>query len=178
MIILPDSVQTLPVPRPRQELQKISPRHEAMINLLINEPDLTRYQIGARLGLTASWVSACMSSPAFKERFLERQAEVVDPILFQSINERFEGMLLRLIEVINEKLNQEHVPDKFALRAFELTLRAAGYGGGNSPVAPVSGGAVHQHLESMASNLVTLLRTERSKVVMTVETSKTVEVAK
>jgi hypothetical protein len=173
MHVLPDSAETLPVHRPRQELQKISPRHEAMINLLINEPTLTRYQIGERLGLTASWVSSCMASAAFKERFLERQQEVVDPILFQSINERFEGMLLRLIEVINEKLNQEHVPDKFALRAFELTLRAAGYGGGNSPAQAVSGGAVHQHLESMASNLVTLLRTERAKVVMTVESSST-----
>jgi hypothetical protein len=153
-----------------RRLEKLSPKHEAIINLLVQDPTVRQYEIAERLGYTPSWVSSIMASAVFKERLLERQAEIVDPILFASIQERFEGMLLRLIEVINEKLNAEHVPDRFALRAFELALRAAGYSGGKEPGAGLSGQTVHQHLDSMATNLVKVLRSERSKVVMTVET--------
>lgn len=136
-----------------------------MINLLIDDPNIRQYDIGQRLGLTPSWVSACMASKVFKERLLERQGEIVDPILQASLAERFEGMLLRLIEIINGKLNQENVPDRFALKAFELALRAAGYTDRAGKEAPLSGNQLHIHLESMAQNLVAVLRTKRAQVV-------------
>lgn len=149
----------------RREIVKISPLHEAMVNLVIYEPRLNHGEIAERLGVRREWVGVCLASKVFKERLNERMSDLVDPTLLASISERFEGMLLRLIELINKELGKEDVPIKTTLRAFELVLRASGYGGSGAPQKPLDGLSVHVHLENMAHSLTTLLRKEKARVV-------------
>src|SRR5262245_47536767 len=118
-------------PPTRWEPQKLRYSHKAMIDMLIAEPWLRQNDLAARFGRTASWISTIMASNAFQAALAERTDEIIDPVLKMQAKERFEGLMLRSIEILEQKLAKpsiDQIPDQLALRTFELTSRAAGYG--------------------------------------------------
>lgn len=143
--------------------QKVSYTHEALIDLIISNPRLTQNQLAEHFGYTASWISQIISSDAFQSRLAERKDELIDPVLRASVEQQFQGIIRRSIAILEEKLNRptEQIPDNLALRAFDISTRAAGYGARTEqPKVQVN---VNNHLEGLAQNFVTLLRRERAK---------------
>ena len=117
-------------PPPRGAIKKVSYSHSAMIDMILVNPMISQNQLAAHFGYSASWISTVMASDAFKAQFAKRAAETVDPVMMASIKEQFEGLVLRSLEIMREKLSRpsSQIPDQLALRSFELTTRAAGYG--------------------------------------------------
>lgn len=73
-------------------------------------------------------------------------------------------MVRRSHAILMEKLNRpaDKIPDNFALQAFAISSRAAGYGArDNSPKVQVN---VVSHLEDLSGNLTALLRRKRAEV--------------
>jgi hypothetical protein len=135
-------------------IQKIRYTHDAMIDQIVMNPSISQNELAAVFGYTPAWVSLVMSSDAWKERLAARKAELVDPTIVASLNERFEAMVRRSLDVLNEKLAQpaSAIPDNLALRAAELGAKALGLGG-NAPPPPVPAG----RLEQLAERLVGFL---------------------
>lgn len=135
-------------------IAKIRYTHDAMIDLIVQNPAISQNELAAIFGYTPCWVSLVMSSDAWKERLAARKAELVDPTIVASLNERFEAMVRRSLDVLNEKLAQPAaaIPDNLALRAAELGAKALGLGG-NAPTPPVPVG----RLEQLAERLVGFL---------------------
>jgi hypothetical protein len=150
---------------PRGVVAKLNYSHDAMINLIIADPGISQNAIAARFGYSASWVSQVMASDAFQAKLAERSAELVDPQIRQSVELNFKAMVLRSQEILMEKLKAppEMIPDQLALRALELSSRAAGYGAREQVVhqAPIS---MHVHLEEMSENLTVLLRRKKGEI--------------
>lgn len=150
-------------PAPKWEPQKLRYSHKAMIDMLIAEPWLRQNDIAARFGRTASWISTIMASDAFQTALAARTEEMIDPILRMKAKERFEGLMLRSIEILEQKLNAHHtvVPDQLALRTLELTSRANGYGARDTTTVNVN---VTQEIEDAGGQLVHLLRRKKAEV--------------
>jgi hypothetical protein len=130
---------------------------------MIARPELTQGAMAAHFGYTEAWLSQIISSDAFQVRLAERREQLVDPAIRESLRVRFDSMVQRSLEILSEKLAKpaNEVPDQLALRAFELSTRAAGYGARVDP--PRVQVNVLNHLEGLSENLVTLLRRKRAE---------------
>lgn len=155
---------SLPADSPtRWEPVKLRYSHKAMIDMLIAEPWLKQNDLAVRFGRTASWISTIMASDAFQAELARRSEEILDPVLRMKANERFEGLMLRSIEILEQKLSAHHtaVPDQLALRTFELTSRANGYGARDTTTVNVN---VTQQIDDAGDQLVHLLRRKKAEV--------------
>ncbi len=132
-------------------IAKLRYSHQDMIDYIIANPQVSQGALAARYGYSQSWISNVMASDAWKSQFAARRAEVVDPVLGLSMNERFEAMATRSLERLMEKLDQPQVSDNVVLKAVELGAKAMGIGGNAPPAAP-SG----DHLAVLASRLLEL----------------------
>jgi hypothetical protein len=147
----------------RNAIAKLSYTHEALIDLIIAHPEYKQYQLAAAFGYTAAWVCQILASDSFQSAFAKRKDELVDPVLAASIEEQFGAMVRRSHEILMEKLNRpaNAIPDNLALRTYELGMKGAGYGA-KTPEPRVQVNVV-SHLETLGTNLESLLRRKRAE---------------
>jgi hypothetical protein len=136
-------------------LQKVRYTHEAMIDLILANPGIHQNQLANYFGYSAPWISTVMQTDAFRAKMAERSAEIIDPVLRATIRERFEALVIRSVEVLQEKLSRpaSMIPDNLALRAMELGAKSLGFGQAFVPIAPV---VPPGHLNALAERLVAL----------------------
>ena len=138
--------------------------HAGMIDLLVANPGISQNEVAQKMGYSASWVSIVMSTDTFKAELEKRRKELIDPTILASINERFEGVARRALEVLQEKLAKpaNEISENLAIRSFEVASRAAGFGARDltPPASPLE---VHVHLDSMADNLTKLLHRAKAQ---------------
>jgi hypothetical protein len=144
---------------------KVRYTHDAMIDAIISNPAISQNQLASHFGYTAAWVSQIISSDAFQARLAERNAELVDPTIRKSVEDRFKSLVVRSLEILAEKLNRpaDQIPDNLALRTAELSSRALGYGA--REMGPTLTVNVGDHLESLGDNLVRLLHREKARII-------------
>lgn len=111
-------------------IRKVRYTHDAMIDEIIRNPAVSQNGLAAIFGFTPAWVSLVISSDAFQARLAARKAELVDPTIALSIKERFQGLVTKSLEVLQEKLAQPaaSIPDNLLLRAAELGAKSLGFG--------------------------------------------------
>ena len=141
-------------------LQKCSYTHDALIDLIIEQPQLDQNKLAAHFGYTPGWISNILASDAFQAKMALRREEVIDPFIRATIEERFRALVIRSLDVLQTKLNGSQVSDNVALRAAELGAKALGIGGNAPPPPP----AAQDRLERLAQRLVALMpqRVERN----------------
>lgn len=108
-------------------LRKIKYNHEAMVDMMIAKPGMSQNEIAAEFGLSPSWVSILINSDAFQAVLARRREEVIDPILFASVNDRLTSVAALSAEIVAEKLIATRSPD-LALKALEVSTKALGFG--------------------------------------------------
>ncbi len=108
-------------------IKRVSYSHDAFIDVLIAEPGLARGALAARFGYTQPWVSRVMNSDAFLARLAERKADIVDPTIVATLDEKFRALASKSLDVVLEKLHLTNSPD-MALKALEVSSKALGYG--------------------------------------------------
>jgi hypothetical protein len=92
-----------------------------------------------------------MASDAWQSAMAARRAELVDPTLVATIDERFRGITLLSLQRLQQKLEAPTVSDNVVLRAVELGAKALGVGGNAPPPAPPQ-----DHLAQLAQRLIAL----------------------
>lgn len=145
-------------------IKSVSWTHDNIIDFMLANPFMKQDQIALHIGYSATWLSNIIRSGAFKARMAERKAELLDPALMQTVEEQFEGVVHRSLEVIRHHLDKPapDVPFAVAAKALEVSGRCLGYGvKKEEPRDPVS---VHVHLETMADNMTVLLRKRREVI--------------
>jgi len=147
-------------------IQKISYTHEAMIDLLVGNPGISQGELASYFGYTPAWISTIMASDAFKEKLAARREDLIDPIIRVTMEDRFQAVVTRSLEVLQEKLEQPHtaVPDQLALQAAALGARAlgkGGFGGGGAAVQVNVQVNAEERLARVAGRLSSLVRERR-----------------
>lgn len=123
----------------KNELQKTSYSHEAMIDLILANPAIDQNQLAAHFGYTPSWVSIVISSDAFQAALGEKREKIIDPILRGAIEESFKGLVMRSIEIVRKKLDCVDVHVDTALEVLKTSSKALGYGARPSMSVQVNG---------------------------------------
>jgi hypothetical protein len=154
----------------RKGVEKISYTHDGMIDHILANPAISQGELAHIYGYSTSWVCQIMASDAFQARMYERREEIVDPAVRLTMKERFDALVLRSMEILQEKLNRpsDKVSDQLVLQTLGLSSKAAGYGARleTPPQAPVN---VHLHLEAMADNLTALLRRKKAEALPAID---------
>ena len=101
--------------------------HDAMIDLIIADPSISQGKIAQHFGYTQVWVSRIFNSDAFQARLAQRKADIIDPALTLTIEEKLKALADKSLDVVLEKLTATGSPD-LAIKALEITSKALGYG--------------------------------------------------
>ena len=99
-----------------------------------------------------------MASDAWQSALAARRAEICDPVLVATVEERFRGVTLLSLERLRQKLEAPVVSDNVVLKAAELGARSLGIGG-NAPPPPPN----QDHLAQLANRLIDLQSRIRDK---------------
>jgi DNA-binding MarR family transcriptional regulator len=136
----------------QRQRPRIRYSHQAMCDLILQEPGITQNALAAAFGYTPAWVSTIVNSDAFQALLAQRRADLVDPEITLSLNERAKALAVRSMQVLQEKISRpaDQVPDGLALRAFELAAKATALGG-NAP-APAASDPM-EYLPALAERL-------------------------
>jgi hypothetical protein len=105
----------------------VSYTHDALIDMIMAEPERSQRSLAAEFGYTEGWISRIIASDVFQVRLAERKAQLVDPEIARTMNERLEAMAQQSLEIVERKLEQTKNP-LYALQALGLASRALGYG--------------------------------------------------
>lgn len=137
-----------------QPIAKLRYSHEAMVDLIVQNPGISQNDLATLFGYSPAWVSTVMSSDAFRARLAERRAQLVDPEVALTLRERFEALARQSLRVLQEKVSlpSHMVPDQLALRAADLSARSLGLGQAQTPVVITS----EERLASLAQRLIAL----------------------
>lgn len=150
-------------PAPRPAILKVNYSHKAMADMILTEPAISQNELGRRFGYSPSWISTVLATDAFQAMLSERQEQIVDPVLRIKVKDQLEGLMLRSMEILREKLNAPSncVPDQLVLRSLELSSRAAGYGARSETKVEVN---VSTHIEQHGEQLLNLLRRKKAEL--------------
>lgn len=105
-------------------ITRLTYTHDAMIDLILQEPTVTYSELAEIFGFSQRWISHVVSSDAFKARLAERKAALVDPQISRSLNERLRGVTVKAIDLISEKLSSEDAGAAYALDALGIATGA------------------------------------------------------
>ena len=116
-------------------VKKVRYTHQAMIDLIIANPAISQGEIARHFGYTQGWVCQILSSDAVKEMLAARKRELTDPALVAAIEEKFEALARRSMDVLLEKLDLPNASADVALKALDITAKALGYGASKQSIA-------------------------------------------
>lgn len=111
----------------KHAIARVRWNHDAIIDFMIANPEVSQGAIAKEFGLTESWLSRVINSDAFRARLAERKAEVIDPTLVQGFEDRLKGLAHTSLEIIQKKLDVSQNTD-LAFKSLELTTKALGFG--------------------------------------------------
>ena len=129
--------------------------HEAMVDLIVENPWVSQGQLAAHFGYSQAWISTIITSDAFQARLEERRHEVLDPELRLSLQERFRAIVTQSLRVLQEKISKpaDQVNDQLVLKTVEIGAKALGLGGNApQPVLVTS----EERLSNLAHRLIAL----------------------
>jgi hypothetical protein len=102
---------------------------ELFVDLIINNPDYSSKQLGEIFGKPQSWVAQVLASANFQAALDPRRAEVLNPEYAMTLEERFRGLTIRSLTVLQEKLEAgKALPDLTVVKIAELGIKALGMG--------------------------------------------------
>lgn len=125
---------------PRWEPKQSRPIHETVIDLLLTNPGATNKELAQHLGYSEQWVMMLRNSDAFRHRFAERRAEVLDPLVKQQAEEQMDFVTKRSLAKLNAALDGPQGMAT-ALGVLKVTAKASAFGArgrAEGPIGPIS----------------------------------------
>lgn len=142
-------------------LRNLNFTHDAIVDLILAEPAIEKQEIASRFGYSIKYVSIVTSSDAFRERLAQRKAQLVDPLIAASINDRMRALTERSLEVLLDKVNQPSstVDASLALQAAQLGAKGLNIGGFASKMIAPPPAPADDRLDRLAARLTSLMGT-------------------
>ena len=109
----------------QSELKKVGYTHDAMIDLIMQDPTVTSRELAALFNYSPAWVARVLSSDSFQSRLAQRKSALMDPIIARSLNDRLRAVAIRSMDVIEERLAAEPSA-QYAMDALELATQGLG----------------------------------------------------
>ena len=107
MGIFDDDLPGPPAPAAKPAIAKVRYTHDAMIDLILSRPEISQAELAKQFGFTQTWISIVVNSDSFKERMAERKAELLDPKIKASLDERVFGAANRAMDRLIDRLDSD-----------------------------------------------------------------------
>ena len=111
-------------------IARVKYTHDAMIDLVIANPAISQNDIAKHFGYSVPWVSRVMNSDAFLARLAQRKADIVDPSLVATVEEKLAAIASKSADIILDKLATTNSLDA-AFKGLEIAGKLKGYGARN-----------------------------------------------
>lgn len=108
-------------------ISRVRYTHDAMADLLIQNPTVTNAELAKHFGYTEPWVSRILNSDAFQQRLAERKNDLIDPTIVRNIEHKLKALTDTAIDVVHDALARTRNPD-MAFKALDMGTRALSYG--------------------------------------------------
>lgn len=108
-------------------LQRTHYSHEAMIDVIISNPNIKQNELAKQFDKSVPWVSRIIGSDAFQAALAKRREEITDPFLIATVEERMRGLAMQSLDVLAEKL-QTTQSAELALKSLDITAKSLGFG--------------------------------------------------
>lgn len=112
---------------PLTRLQSVRYTHEAMIDVILENPNIKQNDLAKRFDRSVPWISRIIGSDAFQAALAKRRDELTDPFLLATIEERFRGLAYQSLDIITEKLDSSKNID-LAMKALDVSAKVLGFG--------------------------------------------------
>ena len=129
--------------------------HETLVQLIVDNPTWTHKQYAEYFGRTPSWFSAIIATDGFQAVLDPRRHEISDPSITATLEERFRGLMIRSMTVLQTKLESAVVKDETATKVMELGIKGLGLGQKDDEKPKTIGGvaALAQKLMELAPDV-------------------------
>ena len=102
---------------------------ELMVDIILNNPNYSPKQLGEIFGRPQSWVAQVLASQSFQTALDPHRSQVLNPEYAMTLEERFRGLTIRSLTVLQEKLEAgKALPDLTVVKIAELGIKALGMG--------------------------------------------------
>lgn len=109
-------------------IQRVSHRHDRIIDWLIANPERPLRECAEQVGVTQAWLSCIIHSDAFQAEYHARRDSVVHPEL-RSLSEKLTELAHHSIEQLHKRVASGAVDDpKVLMDVADKTLGKLGYG--------------------------------------------------
>ena len=102
--------------------------HESLIAIAIDNPSWGPIKLAQFFGQTPGWLASVVASDEFQLTLDPVRKQVKQTFLTATLEERFRGLTLRSMEVLQQRLDDPKVQDATVLKAAELGIKALGLG--------------------------------------------------
>lgn len=93
---------------PPKTLQRVRYTHDAVIDTILANPSITQVELCRVFGYSENWMSIIVNSDAFKARLAERKAELIDPKIQASIEQRLEAIAKTSLNRLMDRLEMDN----------------------------------------------------------------------
>jgi hypothetical protein len=115
-------------------IQKMKHPHDAVMDYLLANPFWTLDQLSKATGYTVPWLSQMINSDCFQDEYARRRGPA-EACVFQSIQQRLQGLSHLAIDKLETQLSKTNDPD-FIIDAFDKVLHRTGYAPKAQAIAP------------------------------------------
>ena len=85
-------------------LQKISPKHDEIMNWMLMYPLASKAELAAHFQVTRAWLATVTNSDLFQARLQEKQKEIFGEVIVDSVKERLGAVAQLSLERLLEKV--------------------------------------------------------------------------
>lgn len=115
--------------KPDEARQALFPySHEALVAFAIENPGASPLKLAQHFGQTPGWLASMVATDEFQRVLDPARPQVYSLFLTATLEERFRGLTLRSLEVLQTKLDDPKVQDATVLKAAEIGIKALGLG--------------------------------------------------
>lgn len=113
-------------------IQKVSVKHEAILNFLLENPTCSLGQTAAHFGISQPWLSCIIHSDVFQAKLRERQETVFHHTVVATIKDKAAVVAHAALDKLADQLEMGLIQDpKQLTETADKILGRLGYGGSN-----------------------------------------------
>lgn len=122
------------------QIQKMSHKHEAILNYILANPTEPMGNVAGYFGVTFSWLSTIVHSHAFQDQLSRRKDEMFDSHILQGVGDKLTAAANVTLEAYLEKV-PTLTPDQL-ISASDKILNRLGYGSKGAAGTTINGNVV------------------------------------
>ena len=134
------------------QIQKLSVKHEAIMDYLLANPGMSLGDLAAHFGITQTWLSVVIHSPAFQDRLAEKKDMLFHHTVVATVRDKLTTIAHKALDRMADQLDFESSHKELRETA-DMALERLGIGGKVNVPATGGSGTVNNNTFIVARDI-------------------------